>query len=49
MIGDGKSEPISVAGDKLGNKDTLKSIAAEIPFPEAIKSTRQQLGKKLFE
>ncbi|KAL4233133.1 hypothetical protein ACF0H5_007818 [Mactra antiquata] len=49
VFGDGKTDPLGIVGDKLGNKDTLKSIATEQPFPESIKNTRQQLGQKLFE
>lgn len=49
VIGDGKTEPVSIAGDKLGNKDTLKALACEQPVPESIKNTRKQLGEKLFD
>ncbi|XP_053396238.1 uncharacterized protein LOC123552632 [Mercenaria mercenaria] len=49
VIGDGKVDPVAIAGDKLGNQDTLKTLAKEQPFPEAIKNTRQQLGQKLFD
>lgn len=49
VIGDGKSDPVSIAGDKLGNKDTLKTIAGEQTLPAAVKTTRKSLGEKLFE
>lgn len=49
VVGDGKSDPVSIAGDKLSNRDTLESIATEQAIPESIKSTRQKLGEKLFE
>ena len=49
MVGDGKSDPVSIAGDKLGKKDTLKTIAAEQTMPAAIKTTRKSLGEKVFE
>lgn len=49
VIGDGKGDPVSIAGDKLTSKDTLRSIAAEQPFPDAIKNSRQHLGQKLFD
>lgn len=49
LIGDGKSNPVSIAGDKLGKKDTLKTIAAEQTLPAAIKTTRKSLGEKVFE
>ena len=48
-MGDGKSDPVSIAGDKLGKKDVLKSIAAEQTLPAAIKDTRRSLGAKVFE
>lgn len=49
IFGDGKSDPVSIAGDKLAKKDTLRTIAGEQSFPDAIKSSREHLGKKLFE
>jgi len=49
IIGDGKGDPVNLAGDKLANMDNLKKIAEEQTSPEPIKSSRQQLSKKLFE
>lgn len=49
VIGDGKIDPVSIAGDKLGKKEQLKALASDQPFPDAIKNTRKQLGEKLFE
>lgn len=49
VIGDGKSDPVTIAGDKLGNKDTLQTIAGEQSLPAAIKVTRKSLGEKVFE
>ena len=49
VVGDGKVDPVAIAGDKLGNEATLKTLALEQAFPDAIKNTRQHLGKKLFE
>lgn len=48
MIGDGKGEPVIVAGDKLSDKDQLLSIGTDLGMPGSVKDTRLKLGEKIF-
>lgn len=48
VIGDGKGEPVIVAGDKLNDKDQLISIGTDLGMPGSVKDTRLTLGEKIF-
>ena len=49
MLGDGKSEVVTVAGDKLWSSDAVVKAGAEAPLPATVKDTRAALSKKVFE
>jgi len=49
IIGDGTTDPVVVAGDKLSDENELAKIAASLPLPTSIQTTRASLGEKLFE
>lgn len=48
VIGDGTTEAVTVAGDKLKNVEELSKLGSELPSPKAIKETRDFLGEKVF-
>ena len=49
VIGDGLSDPVILAGDKLSNRAELIKAGAELAMPGAIKDTQETLGSKVFE
>ncbi len=49
MIGDGRGTPVTVAGDKLWNIDTIVKLGGEVPLPGLIKDTHKKLSKNVFE
>lgn len=49
VIGDGRSEVVTVAGDKLWSSDALVKIGEEVTLPADIKQTRSALSKRVFE
>ena len=49
MLGDGKCEVVTVAGDKLWSSDAVVKAGAEAPLPAAVKDTRAALSTKVFE
>ena len=49
VIGDGRSTPVVVAGDKLVNHEELVRIGSSIELPASIKDTRAILSNKVFE
>lgn len=49
VIADGKGESLTVAGDRLRDMDELVEIGTKIPLPSAVKDTRENLSKKIFE
>ena len=49
VIGDGKSEVVTVAGDKLWSSETIVKVGGEVPLPSAVKDTMTTLSKKVFE
>lgn len=48
MIGDAKSDAVTIAGDKLSSLEMLVKIGNEVPLPGAIKLAYEDLKKKLF-
>lgn len=48
MIGDARSDAVTIAGDKLSSLEMLVKIGNEIPLPGAIKHAYEDLKKKLF-
>ena len=49
VIGDGTTDPVVIAGDKLSNENELANIASSLALPTSIQTTRASLGDKLFE
>ncbi|XP_069130895.1 circularly permutated Ras protein 1-like [Argopecten irradians] len=49
VVGDGKTTPVVIAGDKLTEKEELVKIGTDLPVPGDIKSTRSILSSKIFE
>ena len=49
MIGDGKCDAVTVAGDRLRDMDKLVEIGTNVPLPSAVKNTKDSLSKKVFE
>ena len=49
VLGDGKSEVVTVAGDKLWSSDAVVKAGVEAPLPAAVKDTRAALSTKVFE
>lgn len=49
MIGDGRGEVVTVAGDKLWSSDALVKIGEEVTLPAAVRETRSALSKRVFE
>ncbi|XP_077868957.1 circularly permutated Ras protein 1-like [Saccoglossus kowalevskii] len=48
VIGDGSDTPITLAGDKLYDKENLISFGSQLPLPMFIKETRNVLADKIF-
>ena len=48
VIGDGKTEPLTIAGNKLKDTAELEKIGAELTMPESVAASRKTLGEKLF-
>ena len=48
VIGDGRSQTLTMAGDKLWNIDALVKVGEEAPMPAPIKDTRKALSEKVF-
>ena len=49
MVGDGRGEVVTVAGDKLWNSDAVVKVGGEVTLPAAVRETRSALSKKVFE
>jgi len=49
VFGDGSGEALTVAGDRLRDMDELVKFGTKIPLPSAVKDTRENLSKKIFE
>ena len=49
VIGDGRGEVVTVAGDKLWSSDALVKIGEEVTLPAAVRETRSTLSKRVFE
>lgn len=49
VYGDGKQEMKVFSGDKLNDKEQMIGCASELEVPDAIKNTRQALGKAVFD
>jgi len=49
VIGDGRGEVVTVAGDKLWNSDAMVKVGGEVSLPAAVRETRSALSKKVFE
>ncbi|XP_060063644.1 circularly permutated Ras protein 1-like [Ylistrum balloti] len=49
VVGDGKSTPVVIAGDKLTEKEELVKIGTDLPCPGDIRTTRATLSTKIFE
>ena len=49
MIGDGKCDAVTVAGDRLRDMDKLVEIGTNVPLPSAVKNTKDSLSTKVFE
>ena len=47
-MGDGSKQEVVIAGDKLSNIEKLKEITQDFSLPEAIKTTHQALGEKVY-
>lgn len=48
IIGDGRGQTLTMAGDKLWNIDALVKAGEEVPMPAPIKDTRKALSEKVF-
>ena len=48
VIGDGRSQTLTMAGDKLSNTDALVKVGEEVPMPAPIKDTIKALSEKVF-
>lgn len=48
VIGDGKETPVTVAGNKLTDKEELVKIGQDLKMPIAVKESRKQLGEQVF-
>lgn len=49
MIGTGKNETYTVAGDKLSSSEAVIKTGDEIPLPGPVKDTHKMLSQKIFE
>ncbi|XP_021354035.1 circularly permutated Ras protein 1-like [Mizuhopecten yessoensis] len=49
VLGDGKTTPVTIAGDKLTEREELVKIGSDLPCPGDIKSARSTLSTKIFE
>ena len=48
VIGDGCSEVVTVAGDRLWDADALDKVGTDVALPGAIKNSCKSLSKKVF-
>ena len=48
IIGDGRGQTLTMAGDKLWSTDALVKVGDEVPMPAPIKDTRKALSEKVF-
>ena len=48
VIGDGRGEIVTVAGDKLYDSDSLVKSGSTAPLPLPIKDTSTSLSRKVF-
>ena len=48
VIGDGRGQTVTMAGDKLYSTDALVKVGEEVPMPAPIKDTRKALSEKVF-
>lgn len=48
IFGDGRSQVLTMAGDKLWNTDALVKVGEEVPMPAPIKDTHKALSEKVF-
>ena len=48
MIGDGRGEVVTVAGDKLFDSANLVKSGSEVPLPWPVKDTTTSLSSKVF-
>ena len=46
-MGDGQSEGIVVAGDKLSSVDTPLEIGGELPLPSSVSHSRDALARQV--
>ena len=46
-MGDGRTEGVVVAGDKLSNVDALLEIGGELPVPSSVSRSRDALAKRV--
>ncbi len=49
VVGDGRSTPVTMAGDKLWSVDALVKVGGDVPLPGLIKDTHKKLSKNVFE
>ena len=49
VVGDGRSTPVTMAGDKLWSVDALVKLGKDVPMPGLIKDTHKKLSKTVFE
>lgn len=49
VIGDGSGIPVTIAGLKLNDEDELTKIGSDVSLPTSITSSRDTLGKKIFD
>lgn len=48
MIGDGRGEVVTVAGDKLYDHENLVKSGSSAPLPQPVKDTCASLSSKVF-
>ena len=48
MLGDGRGEVVTVAGDKLFDPDNLVKSGSEAPLPLPVRDTHSSLSSKVF-
>jgi hypothetical protein len=48
IIGDGRMNPVTIAGDKLSNTQAIIDVGREVVLPASIRETQKALSKKVF-
>ena len=48
VVGDGRMQPITIAGDRLSDSESLVRKARELPLPAPVRETHKALTKKVF-